>query len=420
MRSIEVTKSPIAIIERSTIMKYVLAIDVAKNKSMVLLTSSCGEVLIEPYEINHTLSDFQNLKERIESFDICYGDLVIFMESPSTYHYSVKRFFKEECLYEVFVINPLHSAMHKRNLRKTKTDKQDCFNLADLYFTGKVKNYNDHEQFYLNLNVLARQYDYFLHMTTSIKNRFKMLINLCFPEYEQLFKGSLIYSNTSLSFIEKYPHSDIIKNTRVDALANFMAKLNARHENYYLKKANIIKETARNSYSSVSHNDDIITNLVTTTRILRYQIKEIEDLKEKIIEKAKKCYLFESINSIFGFGELTTALVIAELKDINRFNNIKELTAYCGLDPSIKQSGSSVNGKGHISKTGNSYIRRILFNTIQNIIMMSSRIDKENDVLLYYRKKRNEGKHHYVAVISCTTKLLRRILAECKKVQNNM
>ena len=401
-------------------MKYVLAIDVAKNKSMVSLIASGGEVLIEPYEINHTLSDFQNLKERIEKLDIYYEDLTIFMESTSVYHYPVKRFFKENALYEVMVINPLHSAMHKRNLRKTKTDKQDCYNLASLYFTGKVKNYNDHEQYYLNLNALARQYDYLLQSNVTLKNRFRMLVNLCFPEYEDLFKGGLIFSDTALSLIEKYPHADIISNTRVDALANFMATLNNRHENYYLKKAKLIKDTAKHSYPSVSSDDDIVTNLASTTRILKYQLNEIGTLRSKIIEKAKRCYLFDSLNSIFGFGELTTSLVIAELKDINRFKNIKQLTAYCGLDPSIRQSGSSVNGKGHISKTGNSYIRRILFNTIQNIIMLSSKVDKENDILLYYRKKRNEGKHHYVAVISCTTKLLRRILAECKKVQINM
>ena len=33
---------------------YALAINVAKGKSMVSLISSCGEVLISPYEINHT------------------------------------------------------------------------------------------------------------------------------------------------------------------------------------------------------------------------------------------------------------------------------------------------------------------------------------------------------------------------------
>lgn len=408
------------IYERSFIMKHVLAIDVAKNKSMVSLISSCGEVLIEPCEINHTLIDFNNLKERIKRLNIYDEDLNVFMEATADFHRSVKRFFKENTLYNVQVINPLHTAMHKRNLRKTKTDKQDCFNLADLCFSGKVKHYEDQEQYYLNLNALSRQYAYILELNTNLKNRFKSLVNLTFPEYEKLFKGSLVYSNTSLSFIERYPHADIIKDTRIDGLTNFMAKLNGRHENHYFKKAKLIKETASISYASVSKDDEIVNNLVRTAKLLKFQLQELESIKEKLIDKAKRCYLFETINSIYGLGDLTTALIIAELKDINRFNNIKELTAYCGLDPSIKQSGSSVNDKGHISKTGNKYIRRILFNTVQNIIMFASRNDKENDILLYYRKKRNEGKHHYVAIISCTTKLLRRILAECKKEQINM
>lgn len=401
-------------------MDYVLAIDVAKNKSMVCLISSCGEVYIEPYEINHTLSDFKKLKERIENHDIYQEDLTVFMESTANYHRSIKRFFSEETLYNVQVINPLHSAMHKRNLRKTKTDKQDCYNLANLFFTGRVKNHEEHDQYYLNLNAMAREYDFLIGNTTRFKNKFKGQVNLTFPEYENLFKGALIYSNTALSLIEKYPHADIISATRVDALANFMATLNGRHENYYKRKANFIKDTTKNSYPAVSKDDEIVNNLVLTVRLLKNNIKEIETLKEKMIDYAKQCYLFDTINSITGFGELTTALVIAELKDINRFNNIKQLTAYCGLDSSIKQSGSSVNGKGHISKTGNSYIRRILFNTVCNIIMITSRSNPDNEILVYYRKKRNEGKHHYVAVIACTTKLLRIILAKCKNVQINM
>ena len=35
-----------------------LAIDVAKGKSMVSLISSCGDVLIKPYEISHYIKDF--------------------------------------------------------------------------------------------------------------------------------------------------------------------------------------------------------------------------------------------------------------------------------------------------------------------------------------------------------------------------
>jgi len=58
-------------------MNYVLAIDIAKNKSMVSLISSGGEILIKPYDINHTLIDFKNLKKRIENYDIYHGNLML-------------------------------------------------------------------------------------------------------------------------------------------------------------------------------------------------------------------------------------------------------------------------------------------------------------------------------------------------------
>ena len=42
-------------------MKSVLSVDVANGKSVVLLITEHGEVLIEPYEVKHCLSDFNSL-----------------------------------------------------------------------------------------------------------------------------------------------------------------------------------------------------------------------------------------------------------------------------------------------------------------------------------------------------------------------
>lgn len=398
--------------------RYVLAIDVAKGKSMVSLISSCGEVLISPYEINHTLNDFKKLNDKIRKLNI-FNNTVIIMESTGIYQMPVKRFFLENN-YSIYVINPMYSKMYKQNLRKTKTDKEDCLKLAELFFIKKFKEYIEPEQYYLNLNAMSRKYNTLIEAQTRLKNEFRNGVYEVFPEYENIFKRSLIFSNTSLEFIKKYPHADIIKNTRVDALANTMANLNGRHKNYYLKKAKLIKEYASNSYPSISKNDQKVDNLLITIDLLKNYSINIENLKIKMIEKAKRSYMFNLINSIDGIGEFTTSLIIAELGDISRFNNIKQLTAYCGLDPSIKQSGSSINIGGPISKSGNRYIRRILFVTVQNIIPIASRNFPDNDILLYYRKKRNEGKHHYVAVVDSTTKLLRKIFALCKQYTNNI
>lgn len=391
-------------------MQNCLAIDVAKGKSMVSLISSCGEVLIDPYEINHSINDFTNLLNRIKKLKL--DNISVIMESTGIYHRPIERFFLENN-FKVYTINALYSKMYKRNLRKTKTDKLDCISLAELFFTADFKQYIKPDDLYLNMNALSRQYFALSDLCTNIKNRYKNLIYLCFPEYEIIFKSEMIYSTIALSFIEKYPHADIISNTRIDALQNFFKKSNFR---YWKRKANIVKEYALKSYPSVNMNDESVSNLSQLARLIDNYQKEIETIKYKLVFLAKKSKYFESINSIFGIGEFTTSIIIAELGDINRFNNIKELTAYCGLDPSIKQSGRSIDIHGPISKSGNKYLRKILFVSCLNIVRLSSKCHVQNDIEIYYRKKRNEGKHHYAATIACTTKLLRKILALCKQL----
>ena len=391
-------------------MQNVLAVDVAKGKSMVSLISSCGEVLIEPYEVNHSINDFSNLLNRIKNLKL--DNISVIMESTGIYHRPVERFFLENN-FKVFVINALYSKMYKRNLRKTKTDKLDCISLSELFFTTDFREYIKPDDIYLNMNALSRQYHALDELCVNLKNRYKNLVYLCFPEYELIFKNKAIYSELALSFIEKYPHADIISNTRIDSLQNFFKKNGFRH---WKKKPMTIKEYAINSYPSVSKDDEITSSLSQIARLINTYQKEIETIKYKIIFLGKKTKYFESINSIFVIGEFTTSLIIAELGDINRFRNIKELTAYCGLDPSIKQSGKSINIKGPISKSGNKYLRKILFISILNILSLTRLCYTENDIEIYYRKKRNEGKHHYVATIACTTKLLRHIFVLCKQL----
>ena len=394
------------------LMQNCLAIDVAKGKSMVTLVSSSGEVLIDPYEVNHSINDFSNLLNRINNFKL--DNVSVIMESTGVYHRPIERFFLENN-YKVFVINAIYGKMKKRNLRKTKTDKEDCFNLVNLFMSNTFKEYIKPDQLYLDLNALSRQYFALDELCVNIKNRYKNLLYLCFPEYEEIFKNSLIYSSIALEFIESYPHVDIISNTRIDKLQNFFKKHEFR---YWKSKANLIKEIALKSFPSVNMNDEIVSNLSQMARLINEYQKAIDIIKYKIVFLAKKTKYFETINSIYGIGEFTTSIIIAELGDINRFNNIKELTAYCGLDPSIKQSGKSINVHGPISKSGNKYMRKILYIACSNIIRLTAISKQENDIEIYYRKKRNEGKHHYAAIVACTTKLLRKILALCKQLDN--
>ena len=393
-------------------MKYVLVLDVAKGKSMFMLSSDVGDVLLEPVEYLHNKSNFEKINSYISTLSI-KENLTVVMEATSIYHKAPERFFKENN-YHVIVFNPLIGKEITNTIRKTKTDKQDCIKLTNLFWKGSIpdRNYKE-EDIYIKLNELSRQYHHLEEGLNRHKNRFKELIHLCFPEFELCFKQNKIYELTALNFIKEFPHADIIKEKRVDALAYNMAHTNERHINYYKRKANTIKEYALNSYPGVSKDSKDMDNLKQLVEIILELTKQINNIKTTMIEFAKQAKNFNNIVSIFGVGEWSTALIIAELKDITRFNNIKQINASCGLDPTIVQSGKSINYHGPISKRGNRYARKILFNCSRVIITLSAKFDKENSIYVYYQKKKQEGKHYYACLTACSTKLIRIIYALC-------
>jgi transposase len=392
-------------------LKTVLSVDVAKNKSMIMLMNSDGEILIDSKEIKHNLEEFEKVKEEIK--EINPENLTVFMESTGIYHLPVERYFKENG-FNTLVINSLTTKNNYDTIRKTKTDKKDCYRLAKLFFVNEVEYHHlSKKDLYANLKAMTRQYFYLTQVNVSCKNRYKRLINICFPELEEIFKSSRIYEETALNFIKAFPHAYIVKEKRIDALYNNLYKTNSRHDYYYKRLAHQIKDIASNSYPGIDKEHSDVKNLSDMAGILQENIKTINELKEKMIETAKQSPYFEIINSFYGIGEVLTAELLGELGDITRFDTHKQLIAFCGLDPTIIQSGKSINVHGAISKRGNKYARWILFNISQMVVKLGHQCP-EHPVYNYYLMKKAEGKHYYENLTACSTKILRMLYSMCK------
>lgn len=67
----------------------------------------------------------------------------------------------------------------------------------------------------------------------------------------------------------------------------------------------------------------------------------------------------QGLMALRGVSLLVAATVVAEIGDLSRFTNPKELMAYLGLAPSEHSSGATVR-RGRITKTGNGHARRVL------------------------------------------------------------
>jgi transposase len=132
----------------------------------------------------------------------------------------------------------------------------------------------------------------------------------------------------------------------------------------------------------------------------------------KTIDAKMQTYALETqslLKTIPGIGKTTAAALVAFVGDINRFPTPEKLVAYIGMDPRVFQSGTSIKGKGYISKRGSAYLRHVLFNAA--FIARQHNPDLE----IYYKKKIDEGKHYFSAMCAVERKLIHIIWAVWKR-----
>ena len=135
-------------------------------------------------------------------------------------------------------------------------------------------------------------------------------------------------------------------------------------------------------------------------KLLSYEIREIERRMSRYVPDTQKL-----LRTIPGIGALSAAALVAHVGDITRFESPEKLVAYIGLDSRVHQSGTSIHGKGYITKRGNKYLRFILFN--------AAFIARQKNPTLksYFEKKVKEGKHYYSALCAVERKLVHLIFA---------
>lgn len=102
--------------------------------------------------------------------------------------------------------------------------------------------------------------------------------------------------------------------------------------------------------------------------------KEILDIINQYIEKneeLKKDYY--NLMTIPGIGKVSAIALLYLFKNYKDTNR-SQITALVGLDPTRKESGTSISGRRKISKSGNGTVRKILYFPTLNAIRYNKKI----------------------------------------------
>ena len=221
-------------------MRYCLAFDVAKGKSVAGLFGDDGSVsvLIRPFTIEHRRSALNKLWDDIPPS--IRSEMAVIMESTSLYHQTLFQFFVGRGI-DPILLNPLISKQQKDTLRKTKTDAIDCAHLARLYFENKHNKQSRHSEIHKEMQEISRYLAYQTKNLNTSKNRYRQLIGKTFPLLETIWDHPFFFSETALRFVMRFPHAAMIAKTRMDALANQLYRTHGRHRSQYRKMAVRIK-----------------------------------------------------------------------------------------------------------------------------------------------------------------------------------
>ncbi|MBJ8113892.1 transposase, partial [Bacillus cereus group sp. N6] len=157
------------------------------------------------------------------------------------------------------------------------------------------------------------------------------VLQLTFPELEQIFTTK---SDLFLNLVQLFPHPDLVLDLSKTTIKNRIRANTKKNISIQIaeKKAIEILEAAKISYPSVDVDDVLCEQLKIYA--VRYQdlLGQKEECISKMVQIAEQHAEYSIILSLPGIGSNTAVRLIAEIGDITRFTNHKQLNAYAGID----------------------------------------------------------------------------------------
>lgn len=394
-----------------------VGIDVGSAFSWMSIVDPNENVVSKPFKITHNNLDSLNkalllIKKAEELYSLKSHT---FLESTGIYHFPLFCFLIESG-FEAHIINPLISHSIKNiGIRKVKNDKIDSLNLAKLGLRPNLKTSSMPVNLVLELRSLTRKYYDLVDTRSGFINKLKADLSTAFPQYLSLFSN--VICPTSLMILKKYPTPDkIIKAKENSIIENIRKTSNKGIAASTLKHKKLI-EAAKSAkifgcqldsvYFNIQINISIIENLNQSINTIMSKIEDIVD-EHKSERFVKQINL---VDSIPGIGFLTAVTIMCEIGDFSAFANPKQLFAYFGLDPAVKESGKFKATDVHMSKRGSAIARRAIFSVALSSIRTSKNGIPINSVLLEYYKKKVLAKAKKVAIGAVMHKVCNLIFA---------
>lgn len=298
-------------------------------------------------------------------------------------------------------VNPHHVKKSKEldDNNPNKNDRKDPKTIAGLVNEGRFSYPYIPTGIYAEIRNLSNLRIQTQEELTRIKNRIVRWFCIYFPEIKDVYKSPDAVSG--MMVIKKAPLPCDIKELGVDGVNQVWR--DAKLKGAGLKRARTLVSAAEHSIGSTEAPGSArieIRNLLNDYEVYK---NRMDDLMQEIEEKLSEIPYIDKLMEIKGIGLKTVSCFIAEVGDICRFDNPKQLQKLAGYAIVADSSGKH-NGESRISHRGRKRLRYALYEAAISVIAKNKEFKEIYD---YYRRRSQNPLKKMQSVIAIACKLIR-------------
>ena len=318
------------------------------------------------------------------------------MEPTGHYWFSLGAFLQNNGMRVVHV-NPHHVKKSKEldDNNPNKNDRKDPKTIAALVNEGRFSYPYIPTGIYAEIRNLSNLRFQTQEEITRIKNRLARWFSIYFPEYKDVY-GNLDAVSGMMILKEAPLPADIVK-LGVEGINKIWrdAKLRA----VGMKRAKTLVNKAEHSIGSHEAEEAARVELGILLNDYEMYNLRMEELMKTIEEKLQEIPYIDKLMEIKGIGMITICGFIAEVGDIRRFDNPKQLQKLAGYAIVSNDSGKH-NGESHISYRGRKRLRYVLYEAAISLIGKNPEFKEVHNYYLT-RDKNPLKKMQSVIAVAC-------------------
>ena len=356
----------------------------------------------KPLEFSNTGEGFETFRAWIDELKEKHGmDKVMpGMEPTGHYWFNLGKFLQDHGMTPVHV-NPHHVKKSKEldDNTPSKNDRKDPKVIAGLVKDGRYFRPYIPDGIYAEIRALSGLQVLAQSEITRLKNRIARWFSIYFPNYKDVYGN--IGAVSGLMVLEAAPlPADIVK-LGVDGVNRIWRE--AKLRGVGLKRAKPLVTAAEHSIGSRDAQEAARIELRILLADYKMQTAQEAELMALIEDKIRKVPYVDKLLEIRGVGLKTVTGFVAEVGDITRFDDPRQLQKLAGY-AIVKNESGKHKGESHISYRGRKRLRYVLYEAAVSVVSHSAEF---RSIYQYYTTREKNPLKKMQSMIAVACKLVR-------------